>query len=151
MRVRQFTQNDAHIFSMDNQITSECVIFCELLQAIYKDFGFADLKVKFSDRPEIRAGDDKTWDKAENALLESLSSDNLISEPKPINFNSDKRRLEKLLFLSKIYNIQGKETEVIKIKDSIIKTYQRQDNLDFNIIENRLVLYEKEKEINKNK
>ena len=93
----------------------------------------------------------QSYNKAENALLESLSSDNLISEPKPINFNSDKRRLEKLLFLSKIYNIQGKETEVIKIKDSIIKTYQRQDNLDFNIIENRLVLYEKEKEINKNK
>ena len=93
----------------------------------------------------------QSYNKAENALLESLSSDNLISEPKPINFNSDKRRLEKLLFLSKIYNIQGKKTEIIKIKDSIIKTYQRQDNLDFNIIENRLVLYEKEKEINKNK
>ena len=93
----------------------------------------------------------QSYNKAENALVESLSSDNLVSEPKPINFNSDKRRLEKLLFLSTIYNVQGKETEVIKIKDSIIKTYQRQDNLDFNIIENRLVLYEKEKEINKNK
>ncbi|MDA7717176.1 tetratricopeptide repeat protein [Flavobacteriaceae bacterium] len=93
----------------------------------------------------------QSYNKAENALLESLSSDNLISEPKPINFNSDKRRLEKLLFLSKIYTIQGKKTEIIKIKDSIIKTYQRQDDLDFNIIENRLVLYEKEKEINKNK
>ena len=93
----------------------------------------------------------QSYNKAENALLESLSSDNLISEPKPINFNSDKRRLEKLLFLSKIYTIQGKKTEIIKIKDSIIKTYQRQDDLDFNIIENRLVLYEKEKEIIKNK
>ncbi|MDB4087072.1 tetratricopeptide repeat protein [Flavobacteriaceae bacterium] len=93
----------------------------------------------------------QSYNKAENALLESLSSDNLISEPKPINFNSDKRRLEKLLFLSKIYTIQGKKTEIIKIKDSIIKTYQKQDDLDFNIIENRLVLYEKEKEINKNK
>ena len=93
----------------------------------------------------------QSYNKAENALLESLSSDNLISEPKPINFNSDKRKLEKLLFLSKIYTIQGKKTEIIKIKDSIIKTYQRQDDLDFNIIENRLVLYEKEKEINKNK
>ncbi|MDA7716022.1 tetratricopeptide repeat protein, partial [Flavobacteriaceae bacterium] len=93
----------------------------------------------------------QSYNKAENALVESLSSDNLVSEPKPINFNSDKRRLEKLLFLSTIYNVQGKKTEVIKIKDSIIKTYQRQDNLDFNIIENRLVLYEKEKEINQNK
>ena len=93
----------------------------------------------------------QSYNKAENALLESLSSDNLISEPKPINFNSDKRRLEKLLFLSKIYTIQGKKTEIIKIKDSIIKTYQRQDDLDFNIIENRLVLYEKEQEIIKNK
>ncbi|MDA7546189.1 threonine--tRNA ligase [Alphaproteobacteria bacterium] len=77
MRVRQFTQDDAHIFCTDNQITSECVIFCELLQAIYKDFGFADLKVKFSDRPEIRAGDDKTWDKAENALLVAIKAANI--------------------------------------------------------------------------
>ena len=77
MRVRQFTQDDAHIFCMDNQITSECVIFCELLQAIYKDFGFADLKVKFSDRPEIRAGDNKTWDKAENALLVAIKAANI--------------------------------------------------------------------------
>jgi len=77
MRVRQFTQDDAHIFCMDNQITSECVIFCELLQAIYKDFGFADLKVKFSDRPEIRAGDDKTCDKAENALLVAIKAANI--------------------------------------------------------------------------
>ena len=77
MRVRQFTQDDAHIFCMDNQITTECVIFCELLQAIYKDFGFADLKVKFSDRPEIRAGDDKTWDKAENALLVAIKAANI--------------------------------------------------------------------------
>ena len=77
MRVRQFTQDDAHIFCMDNQITEECVIFCELLQSIYKDFGFADLKVKFSDRPEIRAGDDKTWDKAENALLVAIKAANI--------------------------------------------------------------------------
>ena len=69
MRVRQFTQDDAHIFCMNSQITDECVNFCELLQQIYKDFGFAGLKVKFSDRPEIRAGDNETWDKAEEALL----------------------------------------------------------------------------------
>ncbi len=69
MRVRQFTQDDAHIFCMNSQITSECVKFCELLQQIYKDFGFEELKVKFSDRPLIRAGDDTTWDKAEKALI----------------------------------------------------------------------------------
>ena len=74
MRVRQFTQDDAHIFCMVSQITSECVRFCELLQEIYKDFGFSDLKVKFSDRPETRAGDDKTWDKAEEALLVAIKA-----------------------------------------------------------------------------
>ena len=93
----------------------------------------------------------QSYNKAENALLESLNSNNLISEPKPINFNSDKRRLEKLLFLSEIYNIQDKKNKIIKIKDSIIKNYQKKDDLDFNIIENRLVLYEKEQEIDKNK
>ena len=74
MRVRQFTQDDAHIFCMDSQITSECVRFCELLQEIYKDFGFSDLRVKFSDRPEKRAGDDQTWDKAEEALLIAIKA-----------------------------------------------------------------------------
>jgi len=74
MRVRQFTQDDAHIFCMNSQITSECVKFCELLQKIYKDFGFAKLKVKFSDRPSIRAGDDTTWDKAEKALIVAIEA-----------------------------------------------------------------------------
>ena len=74
MRVRQFTQDDAHIFCMNSQITEECVNFCELLQQIYKDFGFAELKVKFSDRPEIRAGNDQTWDKAEEALLKAIKA-----------------------------------------------------------------------------
>ena len=74
MRVRQFTQDDAHIFCMNSQITSECVKFCELLQKIYKDFGFAELKVKFSDRPSIRAGDDITWDKAEKALIVAIEA-----------------------------------------------------------------------------
>ena len=74
MRVRQFTQDDAHIFCMNSQITSECVKFCELLQQIYKDFGFAELKVKFSDRPSIRAGDDTTWDKAEKALIVAIEA-----------------------------------------------------------------------------
>ena len=77
MRVRQFTQDDAHIFCMNSQITDECVNFCELLQQIYKDFGFAGLKVKFSDRPEIRAGDNETWDKAEEALLKAVKAANI--------------------------------------------------------------------------
>ena len=74
MRVRQFTQDDAHIFCMDSQITSECVRFCKLFKEIYKDFGFSDLRVKFSDRPENRAGDDQTWDKAEDALLVAIKA-----------------------------------------------------------------------------
>ena len=77
MRVRQFTQDDAHIFCMNSQITDECVKFCELLQQIYKDFGFAGLKVKFSDRPEVRAGNDTTWDKAEEALLTAVKAANI--------------------------------------------------------------------------
>ena len=77
MRVRKFTQDDAHIFCMNSQITDECVKFCELLQQIYKDFGFAGLKVKFSDRPEVRAGDDTTWDKAEEALLTAVKAANI--------------------------------------------------------------------------
>ena len=91
----------------------------------------------------------QSYNKAENVLLKALNSNIVLLEPN--NSNSDKKKLEKLIFLSKIYNIQGKKTEIIKIKDSIIKNYQKQDDLDFNIIENRLVLYEKEKEINKNK
>ena len=91
----------------------------------------------------------QSYNKAENVLLKALNSNIMLLEPN--NSNSDKKKLEKLIFLSKIYNIQGKKTEIIKVKDSIIKNYQKQDDLDFNIIENRLVLYEKEKEINKNK
>ena len=68
MRVRAFTQDDAHIFCTENQITEESVKFCALLQSIYADFGFHDVRVKFSDRPEVRAGDDATWDRAEAAL-----------------------------------------------------------------------------------
>ncbi|HIC81573.1 MAG TPA: threonine--tRNA ligase, partial [Kiloniellaceae bacterium] len=72
MRVRAFTQDDAHIFATPEQINSETVIFCDLLQSIYRDFGFDDVVVKFSDRPPVRAGDDATWDKAEAALLDAV-------------------------------------------------------------------------------
>lgn len=72
MRVRSLVQDDAHIFCAAEQITDETVNFCKLLTEVYKDFGFTDIKVKFSDRPEIRAGSNEVWDKAENALKEAV-------------------------------------------------------------------------------
>ncbi len=77
MRVRSFVQDDAHIFCTRDQITSETEVFCKMLMEIYKDFGFTDLKVKFSDRPDVRAGEDATWDEAEKALLEAVDSTGL--------------------------------------------------------------------------
>jgi len=71
MRVRAFTQDDAHIFCREDQIVAETKAFCELLQSVYRDFGFTEVAVKFSDRPEVRAGDDATWDRAEAALMEA--------------------------------------------------------------------------------
>ena len=71
MRVRQFTQDDAHIFCTEDQIVSETKAFCDLLKSVYQDFGFTDVAVKFSDRPEVRAGEDAIWDKAEAALKEA--------------------------------------------------------------------------------
>ena len=68
MRVRAFTQDDAHIFCTDDQIVSETVRFVELLNSVYKDFGFESFAVKFSDRPAERAGSDEDWDRAETAL-----------------------------------------------------------------------------------
>ncbi len=72
MRVRAFTQDDAHIFCTEDQINRETVAFCALLQSIYRDLGFDEVTVKFSDRPATRAGADETWDKAEGALLEAV-------------------------------------------------------------------------------
>ncbi|PIV75257.1 MAG: threonine--tRNA ligase [Rhodobacteraceae bacterium CG17_big_fil_post_rev_8_21_14_2_50_65_11] len=69
MRVRGFTQDDAHIFCTEEQIESETLRYIEFLSNIYRDLGFPDFKVKFSDRPETRAGEDAIWDKAETALL----------------------------------------------------------------------------------
>jgi len=74
MRVRAFTQDDAHIFCTEDQITAESVAFCELLLSVYRDFGFADVRVKFSDRPPVRAGSDATWDRAEGALLTAVEA-----------------------------------------------------------------------------
>ena len=71
MRVRNFTQDDAHIFCTEAQITDETVCFCDLLRGIYRDLGFPDFRVKFSDRPPVRAGDDALWDRMESALKEA--------------------------------------------------------------------------------
>lgn len=73
MRVRSFTQDDAHIFCEEHQINDETLAFCELLKAVYKDFGFNDILVKFSTRPEKRAGSDEVWDKAEKALEQAVN------------------------------------------------------------------------------
>jgi threonyl-tRNA synthetase len=71
MRVRAFTQDDAHIFCTEAQIAQETVEFVALLSRIYRDFGFESFRVKFSDRPEKRAGNDATWDRSEGALKEA--------------------------------------------------------------------------------
>ncbi len=72
MRVRGFVQDDAHIFCSEDQIADECIAFYKLLREVYDDFGFKDVKVKFSDRPEVRVGSDELWDKAEKALREPM-------------------------------------------------------------------------------
>ncbi|CUW38337.1 threonyl-tRNA synthetase [Magnetospirillum sp. XM-1] len=83
MRVRAFTQDDAHIFCTEDQITSETIAFCQLLKEVYTDFGFTDVRVKFSDRPAKRAGSDETWDKAEGALLEASKAAGLETTLNP--------------------------------------------------------------------
>jgi threonyl-tRNA synthetase len=72
MRVRAFTQDDAHVFVAEEQIAEEVLAMHRLILSIYKDFGFEDVKVKFSDRPEARIGEDAVWDRAEAALLKAL-------------------------------------------------------------------------------
>ena len=74
MRVRAFTQDDAHIFCTEDQITAETRAFCDLLLAVYKDFGFEEVAVKFSDRPELRAGSNAVWDQAEEALKAAVDA-----------------------------------------------------------------------------
>ncbi len=80
MRVRAFTQDDAHIFCTEEQITEECLIVTNLILEIYKDLGFENVLLKYSDRPEIRVGDDKVWDKSESALLEAVKKSKLKYE-----------------------------------------------------------------------
>lgn len=74
MRVRAFTQDDAHIFCSEDQITAESIAFCDLLRAVYRDFGFEEVTVKFSDRPATRAGTDEVWDRAEGALRDAVEA-----------------------------------------------------------------------------
>lgn len=83
MRVRAFTQDDAHIFCTEDQITVESIKFCDLLRSIYADLGFTDVRVKFSDRPAQRAGDDAIWDKAETALKEASKAAGLETTLNP--------------------------------------------------------------------
>ncbi len=77
MRVRAFTQDDAHIFCTPDQITDECIAVCELILSIYRDFGFDDVRIKFADRPEKRVGADDIWDKSEAALRAAIESSGL--------------------------------------------------------------------------
>jgi len=77
LRVRAFTQDDAHIFCTEDQITKECLIVTNLILEIYKDLGFENVILKYSDRPELRVGGDSVWDKAEAALLEAVKATKL--------------------------------------------------------------------------
>jgi threonyl-tRNA synthetase len=74
MRVRAFVQDDAHIFCTPEQIVSETKLFCDLLQGIYHDLGFTEVRVKFSDRPEKRAGSDEAWDLSEKSLIDAATA-----------------------------------------------------------------------------
>ena len=80
LRVRAFTQDDAHIFCTEEQITEECLTVTNLILEIYKDLGFENVLLKYSDRPETRVGDDKIWDKSESALLEAIKKTKLKYE-----------------------------------------------------------------------
>ncbi len=77
LRVRAFTQDDAHIFCSEDQITSECLNVTNLILDIYKDLGFKNVILKYADRPEVRVGEDKVWDKAEASLLKAVKASKL--------------------------------------------------------------------------
>jgi len=83
MRVRGFTQDDGHIFCREDQIESETAVYIEFLSAIYRDLGFENFRVKFSDRPETRAGSDEVWAKAESALLSATRAAGIEPEMNP--------------------------------------------------------------------
>lgn len=77
LRVRAFTQDDAHIFCTPEQITEETIAVCDLILGVYRDFGFDDVLIKFADRPTNRVGDDEVWDQAEAALKQALETSGL--------------------------------------------------------------------------
>ena len=77
LRVRAFTQDDAHIFCTEEQIKEECIIVTNLILDIYKDLGFENVILKYADRPEVRVGEDEVWDKAEKALLDAVKESKL--------------------------------------------------------------------------
>ena len=77
LRVRAFTQDDAHIFCTEDQITEECLIVTNLILDIYKDLGFENVILKYADRPEVRVGNDEVWDKAEASLLDAVKASKL--------------------------------------------------------------------------
>ena len=77
LRVRAFTQDDAHIFCTEQQITEECLSVTNLILEIYKDLGFENVILKYSDRPDVRVGEDSVWDKSEAALLEAIKASKL--------------------------------------------------------------------------
>ncbi|MGB4058503.1 MAG: threonine--tRNA ligase [Alphaproteobacteria bacterium] len=83
MRVRQMTQDDAHIFCTEAQVTQEAEGFCKLLYAVYKDLGFNDVKIRLALRPENKAGTDETWDRAEKGLEDALKAQGLSYELAP--------------------------------------------------------------------
>ena len=83
MRVRGFTQDDGHIFCTEDQIQSEVLAFTQLLQRVYKDFGYTDIIYKVATRPEARIGSDEIWDKAEAALIHSLEASGCVYEISP--------------------------------------------------------------------
>ena len=77
LRVRAFTQDDAHIFCTEDQITEECLSVTNLILEIYKDLGFENVILKYSDRPDLRVGDDSVWDKSEAALIKAVEASKL--------------------------------------------------------------------------
>jgi threonyl-tRNA synthetase len=83
MRVRQFTQDDAHIFCREDQIVEESIKFCRLLESVYRDFGFEEIAVKLSTRPDVRAGSDEVWDRAEKGLKDAVDAAGLPCEILP--------------------------------------------------------------------
>ena len=83
MRVRAFTQDDAHIFCTPEQITAETEAFCALLASVYRDFGYDEFQINFADRPPVRAGSDEVWDQAEQALWQAVRASGIETTLNP--------------------------------------------------------------------